>query len=516
VDLDTYLANAGFAADPFSSTNADTEELLQDYFVPPPYFQSVLGQPSNPESQIVFAPRGGGKSAQRRMIEMASEGSGFLCVLHDSFPVEGKAAVRQTTLDLHLRQVARKLLVAVLLHLDAAPEDSKKLSRDSKSLLVKEAGYQLGPISSDEFHREVQALKNIGKRAGEWIKAHSGPIKPVINAIFKKAELDPPDLDASKPAETPTESWSYRLERLVGIALELGYESVYILVDKVDELPETSADPDLAFALVAPLITHLPSLEMPRVGYKVFLWDKAQNTYIDNGGRPDRIKDFTLGWDSAALSEMMARRLSAHSDGAVVSLNALIDPGAHLDLHRLVAELAQGSPRDMVRLAKEIRDVHLNGAQPTGLISRDEVFEGIKVFSSRIAEERSRKFMPDLLKINECRFTQNRLSNDILKISKQSVQAKVTDWRKTGLIEKVTELQDARNRPQHLYGIVDARLAIAMRQDMDVEMVLDQLIVFCPTCKRANISDEASIVCIGCQSEFQFSDAQTLMDACSI
>lgn len=81
-----FLDAFGFISDPFEFTNAEQERLLSGYFVPPPYFPSVLGEPKAPRSQIVFAPRGGGKTAQRLMIEKRSrEGGGFLCVKYDTF-----------------------------------------------------------------------------------------------------------------------------------------------------------------------------------------------------------------------------------------------------------------------------------------------------------------------------------------------------------------------------------------------------------------------------------------------
>ncbi len=515
MNLDEYLSHLGFRTDPFASTNADSEDLLQEYFVPPPYFVPVLGQPASPESHIVFAPRGGGKTAQRRMIEMASEESTFLCVLHDRFPVTSKQDVIEVSLDTHLREVSRKLLVAVLVHLDEHPKDNEKLSKESRNLIVKEAVFQLGPLSADEFHREVQSLKSLGKRTGEWIREHAGPIKPVISAIFKKAELEPPDFESAEadPASGPMEPWSLRLAYLTQAAQGLGYQSVYVLIDKVDELQETSSDPLMTFELVAPLITNLPSMEMKGICFKVFLWDRAQTHYIDGGGRPDRVRDYTLGWNSPDLADMMSRRLSAHSDGTIASLNDLMEAGSDLDLQNLAADLAHGSPRDMVRLASEIRATHLNRYSMTHRFNRQDVFDGIREFSLRISDERSRKFLPDLLKTGSYRFTQSRLANDLLKITKQSVQAKVAEWRKTGLIEKVAELQDSRNRPQHLYGVVDTRLAIAMREDLEAEMVLGQFVFFCPECAHLNISDETAIICAQCKSEFPISSATTLLDA---
>jgi hypothetical protein len=53
------LAPLGFAKDSFAKTNADEEYNLTEYFVPPPFFSAVFGDPESPKSSMVFAPRGG-------------------------------------------------------------------------------------------------------------------------------------------------------------------------------------------------------------------------------------------------------------------------------------------------------------------------------------------------------------------------------------------------------------------------------------------------------------------------
>ena len=66
------LQGLGFRLDPFAKTNADEEELLKSYFIEPPFFKAVYGDLSTPKSAVVFAPRGGGKTALKRMLEVAS------------------------------------------------------------------------------------------------------------------------------------------------------------------------------------------------------------------------------------------------------------------------------------------------------------------------------------------------------------------------------------------------------------------------------------------------------------
>ena len=75
----------GFLNHPFSKTNADEEPNLQNYFVPPPYFDAVVGDSSDPSAAVILAPRGAGKTALRRMVESQSIKSRFLAVTYDRF-----------------------------------------------------------------------------------------------------------------------------------------------------------------------------------------------------------------------------------------------------------------------------------------------------------------------------------------------------------------------------------------------------------------------------------------------
>jgi hypothetical protein len=78
--------NLGFDRDPFAKTNADEEELLESYFIEPPFFKAVYGDIEAPKSAVVYAPRGGGKTALKRRIELSARTEPFLCVIYNSFP----------------------------------------------------------------------------------------------------------------------------------------------------------------------------------------------------------------------------------------------------------------------------------------------------------------------------------------------------------------------------------------------------------------------------------------------
>jgi hypothetical protein len=100
------LHNLGFIQDPFAKYNADEETNLAEYFVPPPFFDAVYGNYHDPRSSIVFAPRGGGKTALKRKIELASKTETFLCLTYNVFPVDS-LTLAQIDITYHLRNVAR-------------------------------------------------------------------------------------------------------------------------------------------------------------------------------------------------------------------------------------------------------------------------------------------------------------------------------------------------------------------------------------------------------------------------
>src|SRR5208337_605365 len=85
MDQRVFLSHLGFNDNPFQFTNADEEDHLQAYFIPPPYFNSVWGDPEAPQPHVVFAPRGGGKSAQRRMIEFKASEQNVFAITYDRF-----------------------------------------------------------------------------------------------------------------------------------------------------------------------------------------------------------------------------------------------------------------------------------------------------------------------------------------------------------------------------------------------------------------------------------------------
>lgn len=101
-----YWTIKGFRSNPFEFWNADQEKLLESYFVEPPYFSSVVGDPLEPSPAAVFAPRGGGKTAQRIMVER-SHLPDVVVITYADFPPDPTG---NYGLEYHLINVIRNVL----------------------------------------------------------------------------------------------------------------------------------------------------------------------------------------------------------------------------------------------------------------------------------------------------------------------------------------------------------------------------------------------------------------------
>ncbi|KQS98080.1 MULTISPECIES: hypothetical protein [unclassified Rhizobium] len=154
-----FLATLGFSSDPFASTNAADEPLIGRYFVQPPFFPAVVGDPKSPKSNIVFAPRGGGKTAQKIMIEEKSRSQhDFLCITYDKFP---NATSRSGTSEYHLENITRSLLIAALLMIENKEINKDDIPEHDRKLILILCQEMLGNISAEKFHESLASIKSV-------------------------------------------------------------------------------------------------------------------------------------------------------------------------------------------------------------------------------------------------------------------------------------------------------------------------------------------------------------------
>lgn len=510
-----YLKKFGFKSDPFQSTNASEEPTISDYFVPPPYFEAVKGDPTQPKSQVILAPRGGGKTAQRVMLEQASHNSkDYLCIVYDDFLLPENAKLSDIDLTYHIRNVNELITLSILLECSNQNIKKNDLPNGLVKVLKESISIYLGKYSQQVHSGSIGKFKNIGDKASDIWESYGGKISLLVNGVLDYLGAGSVDLSAlAKNPENYDQSHQFYLKKLGEISKAIGYKSIYVLVDRVDETSLTSSDAEKSYAFIRPLISDLHILETSNIAFKFFLWDQIHSHYSTDGARPDRVKIYKLNWSVREIHAMLTERLRSFSDKKTTSLNQMVE--TDLNAHLLVSYVAERSPRDLIRACGRIVDEQVRISDNDDLISENAMWSGIESFCNERSEELFPQHITELKKVGAPTFTNRMLANDIFRKSENAIRPKIQSWQSSGAVDRIGDVPNPGNRPLYLYGLTDIRLCVAALANTSTADIFGNYLIECFACKRINITDQDQFDC-SCGSHNKLSGSKSIYELCQL
>lgn len=356
-----WLQSMGFVeGDPFAVYEAEREgpDLLPYCFIDRPYLHEVLGDPEWPQAAFLSAGRGAGKTATRMMVAYEASRGYF----------RGKVfVVDYTDFNSLLERVDGDLSHLTLRHhvegvLRAALHD---LADD---FLLQERLASLPAVERSLLAAYIHAFADphTSLRLG-GLKDTSAPI----------------DLALLSPLEL--------LQGFAGLIARTGRAAVYILVDRVDETPQTAGNVEAAVALLRPLVVHQPLLEMPHLAFKFFISKEMGEALCASLPlRTDRMLMRTIHWGHEDLKAALRLRLQHFSGGQVEDMGQLCVSGIQsIVTDRLVSWVCDSpfpSPRTLLRLCGELLRHHVSVSEQL-LIRGSEVSAVQAQFLSALQEE---------------------------------------------------------------------------------------------------------------------------------
>lgn len=477
----------GFESHPFLKTNADEEEMLQTYFVPPPYFDAIIGDSKSPSSSIVLAPRGAGKTAQRRMVESISTESGYLAVTYDRFEFGANQKVNEISLQYHLRNIITRILISFLSYLGESPDIVEDLSKDEKKQLTIFVHAYLGELTGDGIQEILNELKSLPDKFKEFWSQHVGFMESVINYLLKNYDLEEIDLpDAKQEEKRLGETYKFQLESLLMLVKKIGFNSIYILVDRPDETEKTGNDPESTYQLIQPILRDLELLGLPGYGFKFFLWDQIE-PYFRSDARPDRVPQYELKWTRNSLKEVLSKRLLSFSGGKINNFDCMLEEPCGIDDHLCL--MANGSPRNLIRLCERILAIQGDRDSSAKKISMAAIDQATVSHSEQVCiENYGENILKELQRVGRELFTTNFVANDVLKISTNGARNKITSWANLGVVAQVgTVIVPPATRPTHLYGVVDPSAVRVIHRAIPFEEFIRDRWLPCAHCMTDNL-----------------------------
>lgn len=481
----------GFTTHPFAKTNADEEPNLNEYFVPPAYFDAVVGDAASPTASVVLAPRGAGKTALRRMVESHSITSGFLAVTYDRFEFGAGQKICDISLQYHLRNIIARILLSFLSYASDYPDVIKSLPKDERRQLAIFVQTYLGDLTGGSLQELLKELKGIPERFKEFWSQNVGFLESAVNFVLKSNSLPSIDIpDVKQEEKRLSEAYKHQLEMLLSLTQKLGFRSIYVLIDKPDETEQTSNDPEATYQLVRPMLRDLELLALNGYGFKFFLWDQIEPHYRKDA-RPDRIAQYNLKWTQSGLKNVLSRRLNAFSNNMISTLGELVSGAKDINIDDAVCLMSNGSPRNMIRMCEIILATQAERSQDSSRIDMSAVDQGVINFSEMVFRENyGDNMLKDIQRVGRELFTTNYVANDILKITGQGARNKITGWSKAGLVEQVgTVAVPPAKRPVNFYCVVDPVAVRLINRTVPFEEFVKDRWLPCGHCGADNLID---------------------------
>lgn len=390
--VEGWLKRRGFKANPFADTEADREQQLPAYFIETPYYDDILGDPRKPRSMVIYASRGCGKSAHRVMVSAAcrpkSTSSSVLGVEYtafESFSDGLQAGYRSNYLQDHVSAVLEHTVEAFLVALFTNVSLCERFPAENVAEL--RAYWRRHGSTYGNPAACFTVLRNLSQRGGgdapvDWSSfrsawddhrlssflrasyvAHHPGVR--LLADLMETTVEPTVLDRFAP--------NALFRRLVALVQSTGIETVYVLVDRVDESHALAANPDGIVDILVPLAGELPLMETPGAAFKLFLpTEVAKRLIMRPEVRSDRISFRELRWDEQTLQELLIARLSAFSGGEITSVGQLCEPDLAAEIDLALVKQSMGTPRNLLRLAEELITVHCQRAGGSLSLTRED------------------------------------------------------------------------------------------------------------------------------------------------
>lgn len=330
--LEQWLKAVGFVkGNPFATANAEDERtFLPECFVDTGHYFSILGDPQKPQTTLVLAPRGGGKTAYRVMLEQQCYPQGALV---------NALAIPYLTFDPLFENQGLTLRERLHCHLSAILYWGLQIADTLKNYRE---------ISCRVTAEQLQTLSSLRQR------------------------YTSPATTPGSPAHQPLEDFTAFVHLVQG----MGLDSVYVLVDRLDEQPETADDPQAVIDLILPLLAHLPLMELPGAAFKFFLPLTAETLLQHTPKvRLDRLRRYWVEWNEALLSQLLEKRLTTFSEGHIKSLGQLALSPLSETIDRDLIQWANGSPRQLLRLGELLLLEHARTMQGDTLLLAPEAWE---------------------------------------------------------------------------------------------------------------------------------------------
>ncbi|QTA83764.1 TIR domain-containing protein [Desulfonema limicola] len=361
-NISQWLNKMGFKRNPFSEIDAAVEDYLEEYFVFPSGFEDMRAM----NSSVLYAKQGDGKTACCRMLEQLCkfddyEGCKIFSVKYDDFQKcveKTDGNLKAVTARMHVETILRnalpdlyKIIVAnpkyILKNIDLLPYLLQFLKQYSNFTIsyhlneaIKDTGIKLNTLKSVTLSKSLEGFL-------DKIESDYHPNIRLVVAMLEYLEID-----VSLNELTP----SKLMEIFFDIIDACEFDALFILIDNVDGLRETYANPEACVSLLSDIVSSTPLMSIPKVFFKFFLPIEIKSL-LDNfrAFNIEHVRPITIEWSGDGMQKILKNRLitTKYRSHPIQSLDEISEVQLRGQIDQKIVKNSK-TPRDLVKLGKKI------------------------------------------------------------------------------------------------------------------------------------------------------------------
>ena len=368
--LAQWLSTVGLSGNPFSRRQADADDNLPRYFhLFIPYFDELLGITGGPlHTAIVFGEQGSGKSALRQMMghyaSRLPDGRSVLAIPYTDFALLAEKADRgkRITPRDHVEQII-------------------KIGVRTLAQAIRGGDVSLSSSATEDDRLELW------KYISNFESSLSRPQWRLLSNLLE-TESSPSTDDMPLP-----ESYVEMFYGFCNAVRIFGYETVWVLVDRIDEDPLTAGDTNLALQILTPLLTDLRLVEPPNglAAFRFFLDTSFKDLLkADSAVRiRDRFASYTLEWQKEDLLALIEKRMEVFSSPGHKPYTRLGELSEVDDLDSILVARSHRNPRNLIMLCEFVISEHcrLPVSDDNLMLTREDLKRALRRFEETVDDK---------------------------------------------------------------------------------------------------------------------------------
>ena len=479
---------------PFARFSAEEEEDLRSIFLKPRYYDALKSNARQGNSRILVGQRGLGKSATIHMLFedlKANKTLPLLITRYEGIPLTNNKGY-------FLYKILQSLTKRIAEHLYKNPKDAKKLSKEQKKSLGRLFELFYDEEVAEDYLKEAKSIKakKRANRLRSLFNSNLRLINSVVNGAIKitssviRESMGIPEADAESAPSSIFEEMKLNeinsmsmkdvvdkgndkllafIKLEIGIASDMGYDSIVVLFDKIDEFSDVNSDINKVADFTLPILTDTDLLYTSKLSIVFSLWSEVKRTLNNRGVRFDKFQDIDISWREEELEQIIDKRLQFYSINKEVSvtLKSLVP----FDNDRkAILNLAGGSPRSLISLMSRLYDEE-SGVGGEGTISSfapATIARGLVEFCKRFDYESQQpskvsdknnyySWLNKVLMMKKPYFTSSEIAN-VFSVKNTTAQKYISEMVKMGITSPDIESSGE----DTMYRTVDPRICYLM------------------------------------------------------